>query len=348
MIRISVVMSVFAEPIDWIKQSVDSILCQTFGDYEFIIVNDKPDREELKELLDDYSRRDSRIVVISNEENIGLTKSLNKALSIANGKYIARMDADDYSHPLRFEKQLSFLEGHKDVVMIGCYARIMNESGRIIGKMYTSDDYETLKMMIPFSQPTFHPSMMYLKEINGFPVRYDEEMRMSQDYELCSRLIDYPLTNIPEFLIDYRMSAKQMTKVYKANYITKDGPIRKNLLCKYYNGITDKDADSFINMFYRLKVDRTAIEDVDTFLVHLYQNNNNHKKEIKTVMTFVLIRYIKFLLHNETKTNVIRRFVRLNKSFEDSFYMSVFGYGIGKILNKLKYKLIYKKCPAYK
>ena len=65
-------------------------------------------------------------------------------------------------------------------------------------------------------------------------------------------------------------------------------------------------------------------------------------------MTFVLIRYIKFLLHNETKTNVIRRFVRLNKSFEDSFYMSVFGYGIGKILNKLKYKLIYKKCPAYK
>ncbi len=348
MIEISVVMSVYAEPIDWIRQSMDSILCQTFGDYEFIIVNDKPDREELRELLDDYSKKDSRIVIITNEKNIGLTRSLNKALNLANGKYIARMDADDYSHPSRFEKQISFLESHPNVVMIGCYARIMNESGRIIDEMFTSDDYENLKMMIPFSQPVYHPSMMYRKVINGSPVRYDEEMRMSQDYELCSRLIEFPLSNIPEYLIDYRMSAKQMTKVYKANYITRDGPIRKRLLSKYYNDITDKDSDAFINMFYRLRVGKTAIDDVDTFLVHLYQNKNDHKAEIRSVMTFVLIRYIEFLLQNERKTNVLRRFIRLNKRLGDSFYISVFDYGVGRILNKIKYRLIYKKCPAYK
>jgi hypothetical protein len=101
-------------------------------------------------------------------------------------------------------------------------------------------------------------------------------------------------------------------------------------------------------MFYRLRVGKTAIDDVDTFLVHLYQNKNDHKAEIRSVMTFVLIRYIEFLLQNERKTNVLRRFIRLNKRLGDSFYISVFDYGVGRILNKIKYRLIYKKCPAYK
>ena len=341
-------MSVYAEPIEWIRQSVDSILCQTFDDYEFIIVNDKPDREELRELLDDYSKKDGRIVVISNEDNIGLTKSLNKALSVANGIYIARMDADDYSHPMRFEKQISFLESHPDVVMIGCYARIMKEDGRIIGEMHTRNDYNQLKLMIPFTQPAFHPSMMYKRVVDKEPVRYDEGMKMSQDYELCSRLIDYPISNIPEYLIDYRMSARQMTKVYKADYINKDAPIRKKLLHKYYNGITENDADAFINMYYRLKVDKELIDDVDTFLLHLYQNKNAYKREMSRVMTFLMVRYVEFLMHNETKTNVIKRFIRLNKNLGDSFYLRVFGYGIGKISNKIKYRIINKKCPAYK
>ena len=94
MCKISVIMSIYSEKEEWIKESIDSILSQTFRDFEFIIINDNPKRKQNENLLLEYSQKDNRIIVITNKENIGLTKSLNKGLSIAKGKYIARMDAD--------------------------------------------------------------------------------------------------------------------------------------------------------------------------------------------------------------------------------------------------------------
>ena len=94
-VKLSVVMSIYKEPVEWMRQSIDSILNQTFTDFEFVIVNDNPIRSENRDILDEYSKKDFRIIVLSNDENIGLTKSLNKGLRISKGKYIARMDADD-------------------------------------------------------------------------------------------------------------------------------------------------------------------------------------------------------------------------------------------------------------
>ena len=107
--KLSVVMSVYNEPTEWITQSIDSILNQTFRDFEFIIINDNPEREENESLLNSYSQKDKRIVVIKNEQNLGLTKSLNIGINEAKGDYIVRMDADDYSFPERFEKQVQFM-----------------------------------------------------------------------------------------------------------------------------------------------------------------------------------------------------------------------------------------------
>ena len=101
-------MSIYSEEEEWIRESIDSILNQTFSDFEFIIINDNPNRDKNNSLLTEYTRIDNRIIIITNEENIGLTKSLNKGLEIARGKYIARMDADDISLPTRFEKQVDF------------------------------------------------------------------------------------------------------------------------------------------------------------------------------------------------------------------------------------------------
>ena len=343
--KVSVIMSAYAEPIDWIKQSLDSILCQTYGNYEIIIVNDKPDREELKNLLVDYSSKDSRVIIISNEENIGLTKSLNKALNIANGKYIARMDADDYSHSTRFDKQVAFLDSHPEIVMVGCYARVMDETGKIVDEMHTSDDYIYLRSMMPFNQPVYHPSMMYRREIEGTPIRYNEEMRVSQDYELCSRLIKYPLSNIPEYLLDYRMSAKQMTKVNKANYITKDAPIRKKLLHQYYVGISEHDAEAFINMYYLQQVDKAKYKDVENFILHLYYNNEkNQNVYIDSAMTFILVRYLKFLRENGTLMFTLHNFISINKKLGNKFYGMVIGRISKKVTTKVKYRILNKRC----
>lgn len=345
MAKVSVIMSVYREYESWIRLSVESILNQTFKDFEFIIVNDDPESVINKKVIDEYANKDSRIKLIENNENIGLTKSLNKALSVAEGTYIARMDADDCSHSTRFEKQVAFLDSHPEIVMVGCYARVMDETGRIIDEMHTSYDYMLLKLMIPFIQPVFHPSMLYRRVIEGDPIRYNEDMRVSQDYELCSRLIEHPLSNIPEYLLDYRMSAKQMTKVNRANYITQDAPIRKNLLHRYYNSISEQDAEAYINMYYLQQIDRAKIEDVEKFILHLYYNNEkNQNVYIDSAMTFILVRYLKFLHVNGSLMFTLQNFIGVNKKLGTRFYGMVIGHILIKISTKIKYRFLNKRC----
>src|SRR5690348_17026682 len=108
-------MSVYNEQDDWLKQSIESILNQTYQYFEFIIVLDNPNNKAAKRLLERYQQIDNRIKLIYNEENIGLTNSLNKALEVAKGTYIARMDADDISDPRRFEIQYNYFKDHNDI-----------------------------------------------------------------------------------------------------------------------------------------------------------------------------------------------------------------------------------------
>lgn len=117
--QISVIMSVYKEPLDWMAQSIDSILNQIYSDFEFLIVDDNPTDDKLIYFLNDYQKKDSRIKIIVNEQNVGLTKSLNIAIKQAQGKYIARMDADDISCKNRFQVQYDYMEQHLEVDEIG-------------------------------------------------------------------------------------------------------------------------------------------------------------------------------------------------------------------------------------
>ena len=119
MLAISVVMSVFKEPLDWIELSINSIRNQSFSDFEFIIVNDNITDIPLKSFLSKLQNIDPRIIILENHENLGLTKSLNRALAIAKGKYIARMDADDISFNQRFQIQFDYLEDKRDYILVG-------------------------------------------------------------------------------------------------------------------------------------------------------------------------------------------------------------------------------------
>ena len=113
---ISDVMPVFNTPVSYLKEAVDSILTQTVKDFEFIIINDGS-TYSCKEYLESLS--DPRIRIIHNEKNLGITKSLNIGLREARGKYIARMDDDDISIPIRFEKQFAFMESNPDIILCG-------------------------------------------------------------------------------------------------------------------------------------------------------------------------------------------------------------------------------------
>ncbi len=128
--KVSVIMSVYNGD-KYLREAIESILNQTFTDFEFIIVNDGSTDNSL-EIIESYD--DERIKTINNKKNIGLTKSLNKALKFAKGKYIARQDADDVSLPNRFEKQVEYLDSHPEVALVGTSVYLIDENGKIIGK----------------------------------------------------------------------------------------------------------------------------------------------------------------------------------------------------------------------
>ena len=131
--QITVLMPVYNGE-KYLRQAVDSILNQTFKDFEFLIINDGSTDKTLA-ILQEYKNK--RVKIINNKKNIGLTKSLNKGLKLAKGKYIARMDADDISLSNRLRKQIDFLDKHNKIGVLGTQMKIINNSNKIVGEYKT-------------------------------------------------------------------------------------------------------------------------------------------------------------------------------------------------------------------
>ena len=206
---ISVILPIYKERLDWIHLSVDSILNQTYSDFELLLINDNPESQENLVLIQEYEKKDSRVRGIKHKENIGLPRSLNLALNESKGNYIARMDADDISMPQRFAKQVSFLNEHPEVGVVGTFGWEINEAGEILNQLNIYEHDRELKGLTLFYTPFIHPSVMFRKElILEHP--YDENCRIGQDRELWCRLKNQTkFYNIPENLIKYRVSSFQ-------------------------------------------------------------------------------------------------------------------------------------------
>lgn len=210
---ISVLMSVYKEPQAWVRDSVESILNQTFTNFEFIIVCDNPNYEEGIELLKNYAQRDNRIKLLFNIENIGLTKSLNKGLALAKGKYIARMDADDISMPKRFEKQVAFMDSNTDVIVLGTNCRFIGEKSWLHHKEPLRKTDEDIRAQMLYGNCLIHSSVLIRHSvlINN-NIRYDENYLRSQDLRLWEQLLPLGLfANFSEPLVKYRLSNQQIT-----------------------------------------------------------------------------------------------------------------------------------------
>lgn len=202
--EISVIMGIYNQRYHGaIDRAVDSILAQSFSDFEFIIYDDGSDAD-ISEKIRSLKKRDDRIVVIGSDENQGLAFSLNQCLGRARGRYIARMDADDISCPDRLMRERSFLEEHPLYDWCGCNARIYDEKGEwghtVRPEIPAGNDY------LKYS-PYIHPSVMYraqiLQDIGG----YDDgrETLRCEDYEIFLRLYQsgYRGYNIQEELLLY-------------------------------------------------------------------------------------------------------------------------------------------------
>lgn len=207
---ISIIMSTYNTPKEYLSKAIESILNQTYKRLEFIIVCDGSE-EEYKYINDNY--RDTRITLILNNRNQGLPYSLNKAIAECHGEYIARMDSDDIALANRLEKQILFLK-KTGYDLCGTYARQFGEVNGIKRLQFVKPDEVQIQLL--FRATLIHPTVMARREVFD-DFKYNAEFSCSQDFELWNRvLVKYKIAILPCICLYYRIHKDQIS-VQKRN-----------------------------------------------------------------------------------------------------------------------------------
>lgn len=317
---ISVIMSIYNEPIDWLRNSIDSILNQSFSDFEFIIVNDNPKNVFNKQLLESYITEDNRILVICNKKNLGLTKSLNNALKIAKGKYIARMDADDISLIGRFDKQVGFLDKNKDFVGCGSQAVMINESGKKIKLIKVPEKHESILKDLIVNNPVLHPALMFRNYvILNNNLYYNEQLLYAQDYDFVIRLLNHgKIKNLNKKLLLYRVSKQQIGNKHLEKQSVSANETRSKLinreLKRLDNGLLNLEENYFNSKNTELV---KFIFDNRKILKNNILENTNVSLILNSNINFSFSEILKVILSTETRMkNKIRLLLKFfNKLF---------------------------------
>lgn len=196
----------------YLRQAIDSILNQTFTDFEFLIINDGS-TDASESIIRSY--HDSRICLVNNTENLKLIATLNRGIRLARGTYIARMDCDDISVPQRLEKQVMFMDGHQEVGVCGGWIQVFGKSNSYVQK-YPADSAE-IKVLLFFYSSLAHPSVMFRKDILiKHKLTYNHDFVSAEDYELWLTAGRYTqFANIQEVLLHYRISDQQISFIHR-------------------------------------------------------------------------------------------------------------------------------------
>ena len=256
--KVSVLMPVYNTEEEFLRESIESILNQTFQEFELIIVDDGSSND-VEGIINNYS--DSRIKFYKNEQNIGVSKTRNKLLDLANGEYCAFQDADDISYPERLEKQVKFLDKNLDISAVGSFLECFPH--KKIVEMIKRPKLIDFLGGCQLSQPT---AMIRIADFRKYDLKYNPELITSEDYDLWARGIKYlSYANIQEPLLKYRISQNslyhtankysyKLDKTIKCellNYLTKDVKLQKEILnvvsCHY------KKKTSFVENIFAIR-----------------------------------------------------------------------------------------------
>ena len=244
----------------YLKEQIDSILNQTFSDFEFIIIDDASTDKSV-EILQSYS--DPRIQLIVKPKNSGYTDSLNYGLTIAKGEYIARMDSDDISLPTRFEKQVEVLQKNKDVVVCGSWISVFGNNMESVIFEAPQNPIE-IKLTFLSYDCIAHPSVMFRKSCME-NLEYQKEFVPAEDYKLWSEVIlKHDFYIIQEALLRYRQHENNISKIKAENLVISDLKIKTDLFQKIFGLQNDAfDFKKLVHLFdilgYRKKLSKSEL-----------------------------------------------------------------------------------------
>lgn len=238
---ISVIMSTYNESNEEIRKSVNSILNQSYSNIEFIIVIDNPNNQELISCLQSFN--DSRIKIIKNSENIGLVKSLNKAITASKGHYIARMDADDISKPARLEKQLKELK-MRDLDIIGGNLELINEKGEFISRLNFPSNHKVLEIFLKWGNCLPHPTWIVKKDVY-IKLKGYRNIPRCEDYDFICRALqnNFRIGNINDVVLQYRIRSDSVSNSNKgAQYV-----LRRFISKNRKKGVSENSVNKYLN-----------------------------------------------------------------------------------------------------
>lgn len=272
--KISVITAVYNGD-KYLRETIQSILSQSFNDFEYIIINDCSNDKSL-EILNEFAKNDSRIFIKNNIKNIGSVESRNIGLKLAKGKYVAILDHDDISMQDRLRKQFTFLENHKNIFMVGGGAINVDENGIRISKFKPIIKINKIKKTLPFKNCFYHPTVMYRNEGLLF---YRKNILYSDDYDFYLRLLSEKkiLANMSDVLIKYRLhrsssSSKNFTRMELFAEKTREFYRQREI--KGFDNYEDFDPKEIINIDLKESLDRFILRNEISASFHSKNYNN--------------------------------------------------------------------------
>ena len=276
----------------YLNEAIDSILNQTFSDFEFLIIDDGSTDQSIDQIM---LYDDPRIQLIKNKKNLGQSETLNKGLSLARGEYIARIDQDDISIPERLKKQLDFMENNSDVDVCGSWVQLM---GKYNGIIELETQSEEIKISLLTNQNLAHPAVMIRKDtLVKYDLNYNPTFTIGNDYDLWVRMFDYcSFANLPEPLLKFRMHDNQYSKIIWEQNEVETNRILTNLLKKI--GIHPDDSDLIIHkkLFTGYGIDSLFTGEVFNYLRRL-RSSNRHENIFEPIAfnDFIKLKWRRFM-----------------------------------------------------
>ncbi|MDF2448109.1 MAG: hypothetical protein K0R26_613 [Bacteroidota bacterium] len=271
--QVSVVMSVYNGGA-YLKEAIESVLNQSFSDFEFIIINDGSVDNSLS-IIKEYS--DPRIVLINNETNKGLIYSLNRGITQAKGEFIARMDADDICLKDRLDLQVSEFLNHPDAVVVGSDYFLLNDGKSVSVKNINDSDYQ--KAVLIFAPCFCHPTVMIRNLFKEKGIMYHPDFIHAEDYKLWTDLYNLgSYLNVSKPLLKYRHHPSQISNRNNESQLSVSWRIRKEYLDRLTFSLSDKEFATINLIGNNTPISSiTTLKEIEVCLLRL--NAENEKKQ---------------------------------------------------------------------
>jgi glycosyltransferase involved in cell wall biosynthesis len=298
----------------YLHQSIESILSQTYSDFEFLIVDDGS-TDSTPAILDEYAKKDERIRVITNVANKQLVETLNIGLEEAKGRHIARQDADDVAYPHRLEKQLEFLQKNSDVLVVGAAYDLIDETGANAGRIVPPLPDDEIKWQLFYACAFGHGFVMYRRDEVLAAGGYDCNYFLAEDHELWVRLaLNGCFANLPVALGGYRKHEEAITSrlsdahlknstlvclEHMRNYLDQSPDyetglsLRRLLGCDGSHGLTRsfKEIDYFVSLWESFRF-------LDVRYLSLFIKGLNQALLFETTINLEQHSRLKYLIHS--------------------------------------------------